>query len=277
MLHIASLLDPRELLANSVVTLGPEMGRPRRSRPAVWPDSLQSPSQEDLVEARFEHITYDDAVNLLQAAFQLTQRDVGHAAPAVFARAWLDFFPAPPTLPVGERVLAIDFTPGALYLPFCWVVVDAGRLCVVDAGQALTRTDTRRSGFDERVMQLCKVLPGVIIQHNVGRIVYLEHRCVPQLEINGLPAVSVGRREARQALCGWTAMLHELEDQVEAFFEFDVTIGSCVADALCAAWWLIQQGPGDEDRAPRRGHLPRPARRPRSGRLRRAQGKGPVM
>ena len=202
------------------------------------------------MQARSEPISYDDAITLLHAAYQLTQRDVGRAAPAVFARAWVDFFPAPPTLPVGERVLAIDFTPGTLYLPFCWVVVDAGRLSVVDAGQAVTRKETMQGRFDERVAQLCKVLSRVIIQHNVGRIVYLEHRCVPQLEINGLKAVPVGRREARQALCGWTAMLHELEDQVAAFFEFDVTIGSCVADALCAAWWLIQQGSAGEDTAP---------------------------
>jgi hypothetical protein len=155
---------------------------------------------------------------------------------------------------VGERALSIDFTGGTYYLPFCWVVVDAGRLAVVDAGQAVTRKETQRGRFDERVAQLCKALSQVIIQHNVGRIVYLEHCCVPQLEINGLPAVSVSRREARQALCGWTAMLHELEDQVEASFEFDVTIGACAADALCAAWWLIQQGPAG-DSLPRRSWL----------------------
>jgi hypothetical protein len=170
-------------------------------------------------------------------------------APAVFARAWPHFFTHLPTLPVGERVLSIDFTGGTYYLPFCWVVVDAGRLAVVDAGQAVTRKETQRGRFDERVAQLCKALSQVIIQHNVGRIVYLEHCCVPQLEINGLPAVSVSRREARQALCGWTAMLHELEDQVEASFEFDVTIGACAADALCAAWWLIQQGPAGDSLA----------------------------
>ena len=56
---------------------------------------------------------------------------------------------------------------------------------------------------------------------NVDRIICLGHRCIPHLEINGLPAVSVGP----------PAMLHELEDHVETFFEFDVTIGLCVADA----------------------------------------------
>ncbi len=162
------------------------------------------------------------------------------------------------------ELVAIDFTGNTLYHPFCWVVVDAGRLCVVDAGrlcvvdagQAMARKEIMFGRFDERVTQLCRVLSTVIIQHNVGRIVYLVPKqgndidgnpagqapCLgtgaslyfPQLEINGVKAVSVGRREARRVLCGWTAMLHELEEQVETFFEFDVTIGGgCGECAVC--------------------------------------------
>lgn len=70
----------------------------------------------------------------------------------MFARTWIDFFPDPLTLPVGERTLAIDFTPGTLYLPICWVVVDTGRLSVVDASQTVTPKKIMRGRFDERVM-----------------------------------------------------------------------------------------------------------------------------